>query len=169
MSYFSRSSQGKKLSGWIHVLVACSLALSLVFGSIGSVQAAATLTVTPITWNVIGLDSNDVSVGPDTFPIGVRIRNTSTTDTATNIQPAFVWDTTDTYINLRTGSYGTVGNPYPLIPSLAPGAYVDVYYEIVVTRNAAAYDHKARYHIAVTADGGVTASSLPRVSCTWNT
>lgn len=140
-------------------VICLMLVISLTLVPVQGVLAAATLTVTPITWNVIGLDSNDVTVGPDTFPIGVRIKNTSTTDTATNIQPTFVWDTTDPYINLRPGSYGTAGNPYPVIASLAPGAWVDVYFEVRVTRNSAAYDHKARYHIAVTADGGVTASS----------
>lgn len=33
-------------------------------------HAAAALTVTPITWDVIGLDSNKVSTGPNVFPVG---------------------------------------------------------------------------------------------------
>ena len=33
---------------------------------------AATLTVTPITWDVIGLDSNNVNVGPNLYLVGVR-------------------------------------------------------------------------------------------------
>lgn len=152
--------QKELFSKCVHIISAFSLAFSLALGSVGSVQAAATLSVTPITWNVIGLDSNDVTVGPNNFPVGVRIQNTSTTDTATNIQPTFVWDTTDPYINLRPGSYGSAtGSPYPVIASLAPGASVDVYFEVQVTRNPAAYNKKARYHIEVSAAGGITASS----------
>ena len=36
-------------------------------------HAATTLTVTPIAWNVIGLDSNNPAVGPANFPIGARV------------------------------------------------------------------------------------------------
>ena len=38
-------------------------------------------------WNVVGLDSNKTSVGPDTFPIGVRACNVGD-QTATNVQAA---------------------------------------------------------------------------------
>ena len=35
----------------------------------GSVQAASSLTVTPITWDVVGLDSNDpINSGPEKLP-----------------------------------------------------------------------------------------------------
>ncbi|NJC95876.1 MAG: hypothetical protein FIB03_05990, partial [Anaerolineae bacterium] len=37
------------------------------------VLAAANLTITPLTWNVVGLDSNNVSVGPNNFPVGARV------------------------------------------------------------------------------------------------
>ncbi len=32
-------------------------------------QGAAILSITPITWDVIGLDSNNLAAGPDTFPV----------------------------------------------------------------------------------------------------
>jgi len=46
------------------------------------VTADSSLTITPLTWNVIGLDSNNPNVGPNNFPVGVRACNpgTSTTD-----------------------------------------------------------------------------------------
>ena len=56
------------------ILFLVGIILGLVFPI--SAQAAATLTVTPITWNVIGLDSNDVNVGPNHFPVGARVCNT---------------------------------------------------------------------------------------------
>ena len=48
------------------VQLACALALMLPFSAI------AALSITPLTWNVVGLDSNNVSVGPNLFPIGGR-------------------------------------------------------------------------------------------------
>jgi hypothetical protein len=38
-------------------------------------SAAAVLTISPLTWNVIGLDSNNVNVGPNNFPVGARVCN----------------------------------------------------------------------------------------------
>lgn len=123
-----------------------------------SAQAAAVLQVTPITWNTLGLDSNNVTVGPQNFPVGARVCNTGTS-AATNVASSFVWDTTDTYINLRPGSLSSITGP----ASLAAGSCTDFYYEVQVTRNSLAYNHKARYHITATADGPVTAqTTTPR-------
>ncbi len=65
----------------------------IIFGLVApiSAQADAILTVTPLTWNIIGLDSNGPADGPNRFPVGARICNTGTT-TATNVVAAFVWD-----------------------------------------------------------------------------
>jgi hypothetical protein len=57
---------------------------------------AANLTITPITWNVIGLDSNKTSTGPDTFLVGARVANTGDA-TATNVVTNLVWDSTNTF------------------------------------------------------------------------
>ena len=51
--------------------------------------AGATLTVTPITWNVVGLDSNSPASGPRHFPVGARVCSTTpTTNVAVNWMPA---------------------------------------------------------------------------------
>jgi protoporphyrinogen oxidase len=39
-------------------------------------RAAGNLTITTITWNVIGLDRQDVFTGPNQFPVGARVCNT---------------------------------------------------------------------------------------------
>jgi uncharacterized repeat protein (TIGR01451 family) len=125
-----------------------ALAAAPVFG-------AAQLNVSPVSWNVIGLDSNDVNVGPNHFPVGARVCNTGDA-TATNVASTFVWDSANANINLRPGTLGTfAGSP---IPTLAAGACTDFYYEVEVTRTAAAYDTTRRYHITATAD------TLPTVS-----
>ena len=43
------------------------LLITAIFQPQSSAYAAANLTVIPITWNVVGLDSNNVNVGQTTF------------------------------------------------------------------------------------------------------
>ncbi|MEW6079645.1 MAG: Ig-like domain-containing protein, partial [Thermodesulfobacteriota bacterium] len=131
--------------------------------SILSANAAAVLTVEPITWNIVGLDSNDVNAGPNKFPVGVRITNTGDV-AATNVAATFVWEdandlysddpSPDPYINLRPGTLSVIS-----FSSIAAGSYSDAYFEAQITRNAGAYDNTRRYHVAVTADGGISESS----------
>ena len=58
-----------------HGKIAAILALLLIvtFFPQFSVRAAALLDIEPLTWNVIGLDSNDETVGPNRFPVGARV------------------------------------------------------------------------------------------------
>ncbi len=129
-------------------------------------QAATTLTVEPITWNIIGLDSNDESVGPNHFPVGARVCNTGAS-TATNVRASFVWDSSNTYVNLRPGTAGSgsPGAPADLPVSgtidLDPGECTDFYFEVEVTRDEDAYDTAREYHISITADAGATTGSTP--------
>ena len=109
-------------------------------------SALPILTVAPITWNVVGLDSNDVNVGPNNFPVGARVCNSGTT-AATNVVADFVWDSADAYIDLRAGSQDPIG-----LAGLAAGACGDFYFEVTVTRDAAAYDNTRRFHIEVASD-----------------
>ena len=143
------------------------VAMSLVLPP-SSVSAATLLTVTPITWNVIGLDSNNVNVGPNDFPVGARVCNPTGSPTTTLTQVKFVWDdglgiytsspSADPYINLRNGTKDT------LTPnqSLAAGACYDAYFEVIVNRNSSAYDHTRNYHITATDSGGTASTPTPR-------
>ncbi|HEX5701726.1 MAG TPA: hypothetical protein VFX97_00745 [Pyrinomonadaceae bacterium] len=122
-----------------------ALLLVLFFG-VWSVSAAyAGITVQPTTWNVIGLDSNNVSTGPAAYPVGVRVCNTGSAP-VTNVTGNFVWDSSDIYINLSGPS--TIN-----VQTLAAGACTDIYFTVAVTRSSAAYDNFRRYHITVTGDG----------------
>jgi uncharacterized repeat protein (TIGR01451 family) len=122
--------------------------------------AAASLSIAPLTWNIIGLDSNNVNVGPNHFPVGARVCNTGDAP-ATNVTSTFVWDSANAFINLRPGTLTDFsGSP---VPSLAPGICHDFYYEVEVTRNASAYDTTRRYHITATADTlGTVSTPTPR-------
>ncbi|MEO5760676.1 MAG: hypothetical protein ABIR28_00040, partial [Vicinamibacteria bacterium] len=138
-----------------------ALAVSLapiLFHKVGVVYAATTLSVTSITWDTIGLDSNLVTVGPNTFPVGARVCNTGLA-VANNVVATFVWDSTNAYINLRAGSATTLS--VPTLSVGGAGACTDFYFEVEVTRTSAAYDTTRKYHIAITADAGATTGSTP--------
>jgi uncharacterized repeat protein (TIGR01451 family) len=122
------------------------------FGVWGVQTAFAGLTLEPTTWNVVGLDSNNTSVGPATFPIGGRVCNTGPTP-VTNVSGSFVWDSSNSYIDLSGPS--TIN-----VASLDAGACVDIYFSVSITRTSAAYDAFRRYHITVTGDA-VAAVSTP--------
>ncbi|MFA9492144.1 MAG: hypothetical protein ACERK1_13055, partial [Anaerolineales bacterium] len=120
--------------------------------------AQPNLTLTPITWNVIGLDSNNVNVGPNNFPIGVRVCNTNLlpADIADNVTVQLVWDSANSYVKLRSGSLGDAGDPNTVpvnIGSLGFGnPCEEVYFEVTITRDANAYETTRRYHIEVDSD-----------------
>jgi hypothetical protein len=98
--------------------------LALLFGVWGAQSAYAGLTVTPTSWNVVGLDSNNQNAGPDTFQVGARVCNTGGT-AVSNITGNFIWDTSNVFINLNGAS--TVN-----VSSLAAGACIDFYYPVTV-------------------------------------
>ena len=115
------------------------------------------LTIMPITWGVVGLDSNNVTTGPNLFPVGARVCNNGST-TATNVVSTFVWDSANALVGLRAGSSSSLN-----FTSLAAGTCTDFYYEIEVTRTSAAYNTKREFHITATADTlGVISTPTPR-------
>jgi uncharacterized repeat protein (TIGR01451 family) len=125
------------------------------FGLICAGGAQAQLNITPTTWNIIGLDSNDVSVGPNTFQAGVRACNAGGAP-LNNMRSEFFWDSANININLS-------GASVVMWRTLAPGACVDFYYPVVVTRTPSAFNTARRYHISVGADNAGTVSTpMPR-------
>ncbi|HEX9982694.1 MAG TPA: hypothetical protein VGF69_05495, partial [Thermoanaerobaculia bacterium] len=118
------------------------------------VAAQAALTVQPLTWNVIGLDSNSPATGPNSFPVGARVCSDVAT---TNVSVSFFWDSANPFINLRAGSLSTV-----ILPSIGAGSCADAYFEVEVTRNAAAFDTTRRYHITATDLSGSASTPTPR-------
>src|SRR6187397_1419918 len=102
-----REASGDVMNNRFVTIVRWVLLVGMLFGFISqpqyTVYALTTLTVTPLTWNVIGLDSNNVNVGPNDFPVGARVCNTGS-EAATNVTAVFNWDSSDPYIALRTGT-----------------------------------------------------------------
>ena len=117
-------------------------------------RGAGGLTVDIVTWDVIGLDSNAVASGPNVFPLGVRVCNTSGAE-ITGVSTQLVWDTTNAYLSL----VGSTTNSLGTIPK---GTCNDTYYSISVSRDAAAYDNTRDYRVNATGSGGATGSVLNR-------
>lgn len=103
-----------------------------------SLSQAAITSITPVTWNVVGLDSNSPQSGPNRFPVGARVCST----TALNDYPvSLVWESANIYINLSSGTPGTV-----LIDIPANGC-ADAYFEVEVTRTSLAFETARKYYI----------------------
>ena len=106
-----------------------------------------TLCIDPISWNVIGLDSNKALApntdGPDTFMVGARGCNTGTT-TLTGIVATYnTVGAVNPYINLADNS--TIN-----VPEIRPGRCEDFYFNGQITRVNAAYFTSQGYTVTVT-------------------
>ena len=137
---------------FLQTLLILGLVVSLFQPQTGA-SAAASLTIEPLTWNVIGLDSNNVNVGPNHYPVGARVCNNGDS-AATDVTAALVWDSANAFVDFRPGTDSTLS-----VPSLAASACTDFYFEVQVTRTASAYNTTRRYHITATADGGLSVST----------
>src|SRR5437660_2252276 len=146
MSEVNRGVQSK----FVNLLAAVLLAILLP----ATAHAATTLTVAPIAWNVVGLDSNSPATGPANFPVGARVCSSVAT---TNVGVTFVWDTANGFVDLRAGSLTTIN-----LPSIAAGQCSDAYFEVAIVRNASAFDTTRRYHITATDVSGTASSVVPR-------
>jgi uncharacterized repeat protein (TIGR01451 family) len=147
---------------WVSALPA---ALALTAGLAAASPAAAQLTVTPITWDVVGLDHNrPLTSGPELFPSGARVCSATAT---TNVQVDFVWSDGngsgwdfgpgDAYINSRPGSLTSL-----VFASIGAGECVDAYFELQVTRSASAFGQNREYAIVATDLNGSVSTPTPR-------
>ena len=113
-----------------------------------------TLNLTKGSWDIIGLDSNNVNVGPNQFLVQIHVKNNALT-TATNVTSTFTFTTANAFINLAPGENATKN-----LGNIAPGATVDVFYLIQVTRNAAAYNTFRNYTISISGNNTGSADSI---------
>ena len=135
---------------------ASRLLVYLAFALLIPIASHAALSVDPasLTWNIVGLDSNDPPNGPNKFPVGARVCSDVAT---TNVSVSFVWDSANANINLRTGSLSTV-----ILPAISAGGCADAYFEVEVTQVPAAFDTTRRYHITATDFSGTVSTPTPR-------
>ena len=120
-----------------------------------SLPAFAAVTITPTSWNVVGLDSNNPAAGPNIYQVGARVCNTGGS-AVTSLSANFVWDSANALINLT-------GTSTLNLASLSAGACTDFYFQLTVTQSNAAYDTTRRYHITVSGTGfGAVSTPTPR-------
>jgi uncharacterized repeat protein (TIGR01451 family) len=128
-------------------------------------QGFAQLTVSPITWDIVGLDSNrPLTSGPELFPVGAEVCSAVATS---NVAVDFIWTdgngngwdfgAGDAYINLRPGSLTSLD-----FGSIGAGECVDAYFELQLTRSAAAFEQSRRYVIEAADLSGMASTPSPR-------
>ena len=123
----------------------------------GQAHAAGEMTLTPTTWDVIGLKSNNsgMDTSPELYPVGAKVCNT-TGSTLSNVQTDFVWDSSNSYVDVSGPSNNKLGD-------VDPGQCVDSYYVVQLQKTSAAWNTFRGYHINASADGGAEGSSpIPR-------
>jgi|GEM_PF-4000674 len=150
-------SQGKlvRVIGFVVVLQILLLG-TLAFLRVPNALASPYFSYTMLTWNSIGLDSNKVTDGPNQFPVGWRVCNTSGT-AQSNVQTTFTWGTNPNpnYIDLSGNSTISIG-------TLASGACQDVYYTVTIMRSSSAYGFTRPYTITASSSTITTDSGISR-------
>jgi uncharacterized repeat protein (TIGR01451 family) len=135
----------------VRLLLSTVLAALIVPITQSPAQAAPILSLNMISWGVIGLDSNDVDAGPNTFAEGARLCNTGTSS-ADDLTGTFVWDSANAYVSI----YGLSSLS---VSSLAAGACTDLYYTVQIQRTSSAYDTTREFHIQVSGPSIATVST----------
>jgi uncharacterized repeat protein (TIGR01451 family) len=129
---------------------------------------SGSLYIEPLTWDFVGLDSNNVNDGPNEFLAGARVCNIGSA-TLNNISVKFVkTGATNPYITVT--ALGDASRTDTInIASLSPGSTplnhhqvankpancFDAYYNVIVERTTAAHNTVQKYYIrASSATGG---------------
>ncbi len=120
------------------------------FGALitASPAAAAGLTLTPVTWDVIGLDSNRPATGPNKYPVGAKVCNTSGAD-ITNLQTELEFLSSSTAITALGPTTDTIGN-------LANTACTYTYFTVQVDPVNSSYFATRAYRITATGSNSTT-------------
>ncbi|TFC32948.1 tandem-95 repeat protein [Cryobacterium sp. TMT2-14] len=113
--------------------------------------ATNSLTITPTEWNVVGLDSNSVTSGPNQFSVGAKVCNVTGT-AVSGVDVAWNWTTANTYINLDSTATKSV-------PAIAANSCTKLWWTVEITRDAAAYNAKRGFTISAAAPGVTTVST----------
>ncbi|WP_198547509.1 hypothetical protein, partial [Streptomyces jeddahensis] len=117
--------------------------------------AAPALSITPLEWNVVGLDSNNPASGPNRFHIGARVCNTGDAP-ATGVEAQWSWDTANPAISLQ-------GPAVRALPDLEPSECASAWFGVEVLPQASSFDQARQFHITATAAGvGSVSTPTPR-------
>ncbi|PSR18743.1 hypothetical protein C8255_05840 [filamentous cyanobacterium CCP3] len=135
--------------------------------------AATSLSIEPLTWDFVGLDSNRVTDGPNQYLTGARVCNIGA-EPAQNLKVRFVREgATNPFItvvnSLNSDTWQSPSLPAGPRPAnhhavaAKPANCFDAYYVVTVSRTASAYDTVQRFRIEAVADnaGVVDTNSYP--------
>ncbi|MBU7000319.1 MAG: DUF11 domain-containing protein [Theionarchaea archaeon] len=130
------------------IAVACMLLQLLPATNAGNLQLVKG------SWDVMGLDHNNVNDGPNQYVIQIHITNSAGT-IAHSVTSTLSWTSTNTYINLGPNE-SAVKN----LGDIAAGATIDVFYLIEITRDSNAYNTTRDYSITVQGTDTGTADTI---------
>ncbi|MCC6129442.1 MAG: hypothetical protein IT186_05900 [Acidobacteria bacterium] len=159
----------KKNSKSLSVTLGYVVVLATILALPGSLLGQS-LSVTPITWPTVGLDSNNVTAGPQHFPVGARV--CAVGGAVTNVKSEFIkvdWSGAGTCtdqlsgltgpcVDLRPGTlqkYTANGINLDSTGVSNPKCY-DFYYEAEVKRDTNAYYKQGLYKVQATGTVGVS-------------
>jgi LPXTG-motif cell wall-anchored protein len=142
--------RARSRAGKIFAVASAIALLSLSTPTI-AVAAEPSLTVTPLEWNVVGLDSNTPAQGPNRFMNGAQVCNTGDA-VATEVAATWAWDSDNPAISMD-------GPASRSLPDLAPGECASAWFGIAVQPEPTSFDEARRFHITVTAAGAEAAST----------
>lgn len=133
--------------------IAFALLVSLV-AFISTAKAEAVLSVEVLSFQYIGIDSNEADkfdplgnpIGPDKNLVQARISNTGS-DIATNVFASFQWTGANVYV--RLSDYETL---IKYLGDIAPGGHKDVFFVVEIARDLAATNTTRPFRIDATSD-----------------
>jgi len=111
---------------------------SLVWQPVSIGRAAPILSIEPLTWNIFGLDDEDMNLGPNTYPIGARVCN-SGDEAAQNVEFSLVWEEE----NLNISEIGPASFN---LTQLDATQCRDFYFQVMVNRTLASYNTSREFH-----------------------
>ncbi|RPI86904.1 MAG: sortase [Chloroflexi bacterium] len=137
----------------IPILVMALLSTWLAFKPSFLASAQPVLTIEPITWNIVSLDSEDPDSGPNEYPIGFRVCNAIGADSANNLEVTMspVVGQTDTDINVTSPTT-------QLLANLPANTCHDFYYDVTINRAAGALDATKLFMVTAESDDGTSVS-----------
>ena len=103
--------------------------------------------------DIIGLDNNDVTVGPNRYLIQVHVNNGLTP--ATNVSAKLTFGAGSGLIHLALGQSDTVN-----LGDMAPNTSKDVFFLVEVDRNSAAYYKTRNYTVTLYENGIPTGNTI---------
>ncbi len=133
-------------------MVAATLGLLGALGLSTALLAQAQPSISPVTWDVVGLDSNNLASGPNVFPVGVRVCAADSSLQGHAVR--FVWESANA--NIERSSAEVIN-----LPTVAAGACQDLFHEVTITRVAAARSTGRRYRMDLEDAGGTVVASTP--------